>query len=312
MFSVITCTISSCTSSSAALRRALVFTVRPMWEYDVPTAALEMILVGLSTILSCSSTPWAQGCVRLGCLRSGDGAVRHDFDDAWAHSGNHALVMMTLQRRIKADVIGAHQALSVSLLLWILLSLTVSVYMCLLFYQELLNFPSCSAPLDKGCPPHHTLFRGVRVWEVQWLTHQTTAHTHTMSKVCNLQPSGTPNTHTPCCVLSLCLVFKSPGNAPPLKLLRSPSMPSSVSPALSLELLWPIWIQLEPHYRNVHILSLWACKTFCLYYNAPQNGLLAVIGFLANLQIMNKINNVRIHPPCPPTHTRRSRPCQME
>lgn len=104
------------------------------------------------------------------------------------------------------------------------------------------------------------------------------------------------HTHTPCCVLSLCLVLKSPGNAPPLKLLRSPSMPCSVSPALGLELLWPIWIQLEPHYRNVHILSLWACKTFCLYYNAPQNALLAVIGSLAKLQIMNKINNVSIHP----------------
>lgn len=128
-----------------------------------------------------------------------------------------------------------------------------------------------------------------------WFTH--TPHTPTYNvRVCNLQPSGTLNTHTPCCVLSLCLVLKSPGNAPPLKLLRSPSMPSSVSAALGLELLWPIWIQLEPHYRNVHILSLWACKTFCLYYNAPQNGLLAVIGSLANLQIMNKINNVCIHP----------------
>lgn len=132
-----------------------------------------------------------------------------------------------------------------------------------------------------------------------WLIRQRgwfSQNTHNV-RVCNLQPSGTLNTHTPYCVLSLCLVFKSPGNAPPLKLLRSPSMPSSVSPTLGfLEPLWPIWIQLEPHYRNVHILSLWACKTFCLYYNAPQNSLLAIIGSLAKLQIMNKINNVCIHP----------------
>lgn len=146
------------------------------------------------------------------------------------------------------------------------------------------------------------------VLEVRRLTHQDhrlmySHSTHTYNvQVCNLQPSGTLNTYTPCCVLSLCLVLKSPGNAPPLKLLRSPSMPSSVSSALGLELLWPTWIQLEPRYRNVHILSLWACKTFCLYYNVPQNGLLAVIGSLANLQIMNQINNVSIHP-------RHSLPC---
>ena len=122
----------------------------------------------------------------------------------------------------------------------------------------------------------------------------------------NLQPPGTHthtqtnthiHTHTPYCVLSLCLVLKSPGNAPPLKLLRSLSMPSSVSPAPGLEPLWPLWIQLELRHRNLRVfLSLWACKTFCLYYNAPQNGLLAVIGFLANLQITNKINSVCTHP----------------
>lgn len=89
---------------------------------------------------------------------------------------------------------------------------------------------------------HHAMFSN-EVLEVKWLTHQTTdwfthtAHTHTNNvQVCSLQPSGTLNTHMPYCVLSLCLVLKSPGNAPPLKLLRSPSVPSSIPPALGLEL----------------------------------------------------------------------------
>ena len=37
-------------------------------------------------------------------------------------------------------------------------------------------------------------------------------------------------------------------------------------------------------------------QIFCLYYNAPQNGLLAVIGSLANLQITNETNSVCAHP----------------
>lgn len=138
--------------------------------------------------------------------------------------------------------------------------------------------------------------------EVRWLTHPTsvwfthTAHTHTMSKYASCCSPQVLQTHTPYCVLLLCLVLKGPGNAPPLKLLRSLSMPPSIPPDLGLELQWPIWIQLEPHYRNIHILSLWACKTFCLYNNALQNGLLGVIWFLANLHVVNKINNVCIHP----------------
>lgn len=53
-------------------------------------------------------------------------------------------------------------------------------------------------------------------------------HTHIVEEA-NLRPSGTLNTHTACCVLSLCLVLKSAGNTPPLKLRRRLSMPSSIS-----------------------------------------------------------------------------------
>lgn len=125
------------------------------------------------------------------------------------------------------------------------------------------------------------------------LIYPHSTHTHTMSKCA---ASGTLNTHA---MLRALPVFslKNSRKHPSFEAFKKPECAFQRLTALGLKLLWPIWIQLEPHYRSVHILSLWACKTFCLYYNAPQNGLLAVIGSLANLQIMNKINSVCIHAP---------------